>query len=388
MRVTTVVGARPQFVKAAVVSRAIARGSDAGTITERIVHTGQHFDASMSDVFFTELGIPAPAHNLGIGGGTHGQNTGRMIEAIERVLLDERPDWVLVYGDTDSTVAAALAAVKLHIPLAHVEAGLRSFNRRMPEEINRVLTDHASDLLLTPTTAAVRNLDREGISGPSVRNVGDVMFDAALEFAARAASESDVLERLRCEPGAYILATVHRQENTDSPDILAAIIDAFAGVSRPVVWPMHPRTRRRLKEFGLELPPTVTVTEPLGYLDMVQLEKHARLVATDSGGVQKEAYFHGVPCVTMRGETEWVELVDAGWNVLVPPDSGRLAEVLETFSAPATRNTGIYGDGRAAGRIVTALFGGVTEPVPDAAIVPGARREPSPMPCVASAGCA
>jgi len=357
IQIVTVVGARPQFVKAAVVSRAVAARAADGLMNEKIVHTGQHFDPSMSDVFFTELGIPAPSHHLGIGGGTHGQNTGRMIEAIERVLLAERPDWVLVFGDTDSTVAAALAAVKLHIPVAHVEAGLRSRNRRMPEEINRILTDHASDLLLTPTDVATANLAREGITGPAVVTVGDVMFDAALHFAARAEAESRVLERLGCTSGSYVLATIHRQENTDCRESLAAILSAFARLSRPVVWPVHPRTRRRLQEFDLSLPDTIVVTEPLGYLDMVKLERHARLIATDSGGVQKEAYFHGVPCVTLRRETEWTELVDAGWNVLIPPGSPELIEALETVAAPADRERGIYGDGRAAERILDAMCG-------------------------------
>lgn len=355
LRLVTVVGARPQFIKAAVVSRAIASPSTGGAIAERIIHTGQHFDARMSDVFFEELGIPAPSHHLGIGGGTHGQNTGRMIEAIERVLLEERPDWVLVYGDTDSTVAAALAASKLHLPIAHVEAGLRSRNRRMPEEINRILTDHASDLLLTPTADATANLAREGIEGPAVVMVGDVMFDAAIQFAEQAERHSSILERLGCASGSYTLATVHRQENTDSRELLAAIVDAFAASSRPIVWPVHPRARRRLDEFGIALPETVIATDPLGYLDMVKLEKHARLIATDSGGVQKEAYFHGVPCVTMRDETEWVELVEAGWNVVVSPRSGQLAETLKTFSAPSHRDDGIYGDGRAAERIIETL---------------------------------
>lgn len=365
MNITTVVGARPQFIKAAVVSREIAREAERRPLTERIVHTGQHFDANMSDVFFEELGIPAPAHHLGIGGGTHGQNTGRMIEAIESVLLDEGPDVVLVYGDTDSTVAAALAAVKLNIPIAHVEAGLRSFNRRMPEEINRVITDHVSDLLFTPTAAAAENLAREGISGAAVQAVGDVMLDAAIDFANRAERESTILEQLGCTSGAYILATVHRQENTDSPAVMKAVVDAFAAVSRPIVWPLHPRARRRLHEFGLTVPATVVVTEPLGYLDMVKLEKHARLIATDSGGVQKEAYFHGVPCVTMREETEWRELVDAGWNVLVPPGSGRLGEALEALfsTGPAeSRSMGIYGDGQAAKRIVDGLLGFASTP--------------------------
>jgi UDP-GlcNAc3NAcA epimerase len=356
IQIVTVVGARPQFVKAAVVSRAVAARATDGLMNEKIVHTGQHFDPSMSDIFFEELGIPSPSHHLGIGGGTHGQNTGRMIEAIERVLLAERPDWVLVYGDTDSTVAAALAAVKLHIPVAHVEAGLRSRNRRMPEEINRILTDHASDLLLTPTVAAMANLAREGIEGPGVVRVGDVMFDATVQFAERAERQSSILERLGCESGAYTLATVHRQENTDSRELLAAIVDAFAGSSRPIVWPVHPRTRRRLDEFGIAIPEIVIATKPLGYLDMLKLARHARLIATDSGGLQKEAYFHGVPCVTFREETEWVELVDSGWNVVMPPRSGRLAEALETFSAPPHRDRNIYGDGRAAERIIASLL--------------------------------
>ncbi len=360
MKMITVVGARPQFIKAAVVSREVAREVGNQLLRECIVHTGQHFDANMSDVFFQELGIPDPTYHLGIGGGTHGQNTGRMIEAIESVLLGERPDIVLVYGDTDSTVAAALAAVKLNIPIAHVEAGLRSFNRRMPEEINRVVTDHVSDLLFTPTAAAVENLAREGISGAAVQNVGDVMLDAAIDFGSRAERESSVLERLGCTSGAYILATVHRQENTDSPAVMKAVVDAFAAVSRPVVWPLHPRARRRLHEFGLTVPATVIITEPLGYLDMVKLEKNARLIATDSGGVQKEAYFHGVPCVTLREETEWRELIDAGWNVLVSPGSGRLREAMEALYSTgpaASRSMGIYGDGRAAKRIVDGLLG-------------------------------
>lgn len=356
LNLITVVGARPQFVKAAVVSRSIAAPSVAGAISEKIVHTGQHFDASMSDIFFEELGLPAPSHHFGIGGGTHGQNTGRMIEAIERVLLEERPDWVLVYGDTDSTVAAALAASKIHLRIAHVEAGLRSRNRRMPEEINRILTDHASDLLLTPTVEATANLAREGIEGPAVVNVGDVMYDAAIQFGQQAERQSTILQRLGCESGSYTLATVHRQENADSREMLSAIVDAFAASSRPIVWPVHPRTRRRLDEFGIVLPHTVIATDPLGYLDMVKLEKHAWLIATDSGGLQKEAYFHGVPCVTMRQETEWVELVDSGWNILVPPLSGRLANALETFSAPTVERPEIYGDGRAGERIVHALL--------------------------------
>ena len=305
MKVITVVGARPQFVKAATVSRAFAQTEG---LQELIVHTGQHFDPSLSEVFFEELGIPEPKYNLGIGGGTHGQNTGRMIEAVESVLIEEKPDWVLVYGDTDSTLAGALAAVKLHIHVAHVEAGLRSFNRRMPEEINRVLTDHAADLLLAPTPAAVENLRREGLPEARVRWVGDVMYDAALHFGRLADHASTALESLGLEPCGYVLATVHRAENTDDPARLEAVFEGLFRVAAelPVVLPLHPRTRKALERLGwLERArEQLRLIEPVGYLDMVALEKNARLIATDSGGVQKEAYFFGVPCVTLRDETE------------------------------------------------------------------------------------
>jgi UDP-GlcNAc3NAcA epimerase len=316
--IMSVLGARPQFIKAAVVSRALTvRG-----VNELLIHTGQHFDANMSDVFFDELEIPRPAHHLGIGGGTHGENTGRMIEAIEEVLLGNRPDWVVVYGDTDSTLAGTIAATKLHIPVAHVEAGLRSFNRRMPEEINRVLTDHAASLLFAPTEAAVNHLAAEGISGLSVRLVGDVMYDAALFYGAKAEQSSTVLARLDLAKEAYTLATIHRAENTDVPERLAAILDGFARFGRDVILPLHPRTRARLATLNLVLPDNVRLIDPVGYLDMVMLEKNARLVATDSGGVQKEAFFYRVPCVTLRDETEWTELVDGCWNTVVPPTSG------------------------------------------------------------------
>lgn len=316
--IMTVVGARPQFIKAAVVSRALAAHGG----TELLLHTGQHFDANMSEVFFDELEIPRPQHHLGIGGGTHGENTGRMIEAIEKVLLVTRPDWVMVYGDTDSTLAGAIAAAKLHIPVAHVEAGLRSFNRRMPEEINRVLTDHIASLLFAPTESAVRHLANEGISGPSVRLVGDVMYDAALFYGAKAERSSSMLARLGLAKKAYVLATIHRAENTDAPERLAAILDGFARVDRDIILPLHPRTQARLASSGLALPNNVRLLDPVGYLDMVMLEKNACLIATDSGGVQKEAFFYRVPCVTLRDETEWTELVEARWNTVVPPSSG------------------------------------------------------------------
>nr|VFK39505.1 MAG: UDP-GlcNAc3NAcA epimerase [Candidatus Kentron sp. SD]VFK44542.1 MAG: UDP-GlcNAc3NAcA epimerase [Candidatus Kentron sp. SD] len=345
MKITSIIGARPQFIKAAVVSRAFAIQG----LTEIILHTGQHFDSNMSDVFFDELEIARPAYHLGIGGGSHGQNTGRMIEAIEGVLLNECPDWVLVYGDTDSTLAGALAAAKLHIPVAHVEAGLRSFNRRMPEEINRVLTDHAASLLFAPTSSAVQHLTNEGISGGIVKQVGDVMYDAALFYSAKAETMSDVLVRLGLARKSYILATIHRAENTDDKERLTAILDGFSSLPQTVVLPLHPRTRARMEAFGLQFPANVLTIDPVGYLDMVMLEKHASLIATDSGGVQKEAFFHRTPCVTLREETEWIELVASGWNRLAPPHDGTkiAAEIRATLESHG-KEIQPYGAGDAA----------------------------------------
>lgn len=353
-KIVTIVGARPQFVKAAMLSHAIAAVHD---MHEVLVHTGQHFDAAMSDVFFRQLDMPAPAYHLGIGGGTHGQNTGRMLEHVEAVLQAEQPDWVLVYGDTDSTLAGALAAAKLHVPVAHVEAGLRSFNRSMPEEINRVLTDHVAALLFAPTQAAVANLAAEGITGDQVRLVGDVMYDAALYFGSRAEQESRALLDAGVEAGRYVLLTLHRPGNTDERGRLAAILQSMADSPIPIVWPLHPRSRQRMRDFSLEAPATVILTEPVSYLDMVMLEKHAALIATDSGGVQKEAYFHRVPCVTLRAETEWVELVEIGVNRLVGNDLAAFAQLLaERPVFPATVGTdSLYGDGRTAARILAAL---------------------------------
>ncbi len=357
MKVITVVGARPQFIKAAVVSRALVEIG----IEEAILHTGQHFDANMSAVFFAELGIPSPEYELHIGGGSPGQNTGRMLENVEGVLLAERPDWVVVYGDTDSTLAGALAAVKLHIPVAHVEAGLRSFNRRMPEEINRILTDNASDLLLTPTSVATQQLvDREGIAPDKVHQVGDVMYDAALFYGEKAKSESSILKSFDLKPGSYVLATVHRADNTDNPECLQAILDGFSKSNDPVVWPIHPRTRHRLADFGMSVPSMVRLEEPVGYLDMVMLQKHARLIATDSGGVQKEAYFHKTPCITLRNETEWTELVEMGVNRLVGCDCERIArEIGEPWSLTPDfddAHARPYGDGTAGKAIAATLM--------------------------------
>ncbi len=358
IKIITIIGARPQFIKAAVVSKTFReRGS---SVREIIVHTGQHYDTNMSDVFFAELGIPKPDYHLGIGGGTHGQNTGRMIEKIEAVLLREQPDWVLVYGDTDSTLAGALAASKLHIAVAHVEAGLRSFNRRMPEEINRVLTDHIADLLFTPTHAAMANLAKEGITGNRVRQVGDVMYDAALYYGEKAARCSRILTALNLSDKGYVLATVHRAENTDDQQRLQVILNGFAASGRRVVWPMHPRTRQRLEDFALAIPGNISVIDPVGYLDMVMLERQAAVIATDSGGVQKEAFFHRVPCLTLRDETEWVELVAGGWNRLTdvtnPKTISRDLLVCEQCAVETLPVLDCYGRGDSALSVVEALL--------------------------------
>lgn len=358
MKILTVVGARPQFIKAAAVSRVLRRTRG---LREILVHTGQHYDRNMSDVFFDELGIPRPDFHLGIGSGPHGVQTGRMLEAIERAVEKHRPDWVLVYGDTNSTLAGALAATKLKVRVAHVEAGLRSFNRAMPEEINRVLTDHVSDLLFAPTATAVENLRHEGIDRRQIARVGDVMYDAALFYGGKAARESAILDRFALVPGAYVLATIHRAENTDNARRLDAIFGALKKLSRgaAVVVPIHPRTRKALKRLGWHGRAGVQLIEPVGYLDMVMLEKHARMIATDSGGVQKEAFFYRVPCATLRTETEWVELVTAGWNTLISPTSSermyrQLRKILENFRPPrGTRR--LYGDGHAAEAIIKHL---------------------------------
>ncbi|WP_416879640.1 non-hydrolyzing UDP-N-acetylglucosamine 2-epimerase, partial [Litorimonas sp.] len=317
MKVMTIVGARPQFVKAAVVSRAFNKHRE--DITEIIVHTGQHYDENMSEVFFDELEIPKPHINLGIGGGSHGQNTGRMLEKLEAAMLDVRPDWILVYGDTDSTLAAALAAIKIHIPVAHIEAGLRSFNRQMPEEINRILTDHISSLLFAPTRAGRNNLISEGIEEAKIYLSGDVMYDAAMFYKERA--RRPVLKNdLVLTPNEFVLCTIHRAENTDSNDRMKGIMKGLEDSGLKIILPLHPRTRKKIDEIGLKIPANVYTIDPVGYLEMVWLEANCRAVATDSGGVQKEAYFHGKPCVTLRDETEWIELIEVGANCVVGAD--------------------------------------------------------------------
>jgi len=348
LKIVTIVGARPQFIKAAPVSQALRRHHH-----EILIHTGQHYDRAMSDLFFEELSIPRPNYELGIGSGLHGWQTGQMLQRIEDVLVAEKPAWVLVYGDTNSTLAGALAAVKLQIPVAHVEAGLRSFNRTMPEEHNRVLTDHCADLLFCPTQTAVNLLAAEGVTR-GVHLVGDVMIDALQTHGALAARNSTLADRLGLRPRGFALATIHRPYNTDDPARLAVILSALSGLQTPVVFPVHPRTRAALTRADLTLPANVIATEPIGYLDMLALEQAAALILTDSGGVQKEAYCFAAPCVTLRPETEWVETVQAGWNRLAWGDAAQVIEAARR-PWPTTPPPPLFGDGHAAGRIVSLL---------------------------------
>ena len=358
MKIVTIVGARPQFIKASAISRLTRQFSG---LEEVIVHTGQHYDDNVSAVFFRELEIPDPRYNLGIGNLTHGSMTGRQLEGIENILLEERPDAVLVYGDTNSTLAGALAAAKLHIPIAHVEAGLRSFNRRMPEELNRKLTDHLASWLFAPTEAAVNNLRREGISEATIWKVGDVMYDVALFFGTKSQSQSTILNRLELSPKQYVVSTLHRAETTDEPARLQASIDGLIRLSEtmPVVMPLHPRTRKVLHDIGYlnVIGQSLKLLEPVGYLDMTNLVRNARLVVTDSGGLQKEAFFHGVVCVTLREETEWVELVSSGWNILPASltTAGIASALIAALEQSPKAQMGPYGNGDAAREILTIL---------------------------------
>jgi len=357
LKILTIVGARPQFIKAAAVSRVI-RKDYADDIEEILVHTGQHYDENMSQVFFDELDIPSPKFNLEISGGTHGAMTGQMLGAIERVLFSVKPDWVLIYGDTNSTLAGALAAAKLQIPIAHVEAGLRSFNMRMPEEINRILADRVSSLLFCPTQNAVKNLADEGVR-KGVSLVGDVMYDVSLYYRDLAKSRSNALERLGLTAGEYVLATCHRAENTDDPIRLREIGLALADLAakQPVVLPLHPRTAKILAELGLTAAlKDVRIVEPLPFLDMIRLEQSARVIVTDSGGVQKEAFFYNVPCVTMRDETEWIETVEMGWNVLVGASRKMIVSAVSNPHRPDIKED-VYGNGAAALKIIQTLRG-------------------------------
>jgi len=353
MHVMTVIGARPQFIKAAPVCFALR---DAG-IRETLVHTGQHYDEGMSEIFFRELDIPAPAVNLGVGSGSHGQQTAAMLEGIDELLLKERPDVMLVYGDTNSTLAGALAARKLDVPVAHVEAGLRSFNRSMPEETNRVLTDHCSTLLFCPTDDAVANLARENIT-TGVYRVGDTMYDAVRLFTAKAEERSRILITLGLAPKAFYLATIHRPYTTDDAARLSATMDALGQLDMPVVFPVHPRTRAKLDAGGIVPGGNVRLIDPVGYFDMLVLQKNACLILTDSGGVQKEACFAQTPCVTIRPETEWTETVTSGWNRLAWGSADDiLAAVAHQAHHVPSAPLAVYGDGSAAAEIVAMLDG-------------------------------
>lgn len=355
-KILTIIGARPQFIKAAAVSRIIRNEN---SIREVIVHTGQHFDFNMSDIFFTEMDIPRPHYNLEINSMSHGAMTGQMLERIEQVLMDEKPDMVMVYGDTNSTLAGALAASKLHIRVAHVEAGLRSFNMLMPEEINRILTDRISSLLYCPTDTAVNNLEKEGYKNfdSRVLLVGDVMYDAAIFYGKQSAQKSNAINRLNLQNKSFVLCTVHRQENTDVPDRLTSIISALNEIHQvsEVILPLHPRTRKIIQDRHISL--SFDPIEPVGYFDMIELLKHCSLVITDSGGMQKEAYFFNKYCVTMRDQTEWTELTDYGFNRLTGSDTKRIIEGFRNFSGRSIENAiSLYGRGDAGEKIVKSII--------------------------------
>ena len=348
IKIVTIVGARPQFIKAAAFSRVIGKQTESDSLVKEVlVHTGQHFDSNMSHVFFSELAIPEPQYNLGVAGGTHGDMTGRMLIELDRVFEIEKPDVVLVYGDTNSTLAAALSAAKFNIPVVHIEAGLRSFNRKMPEEINRVLTDHVSDLLFTPTKTAEDNLRAEGIAIEKVHRSGDIMLDAALFYKTRAVKPKDVSATLAQE--AFSLVTIHRAENTSDDNRLIEIIRSLGSLPATLLFPIHPRTRHKLDTLEVSIPPNLHLIEPVGYLEMVWLESYCEMIITDSGGVQKEAFFHQKPCLTIRDETEWVELCELGVNRLTTPETLKSAYI-EMLNLPLDEkfNEPLYGQGNAA----------------------------------------
>lgn len=348
MQVVSIVGARPEFIQAAPVTRALKSRH-----SEILIHTGQHYDYEMSAIFFAQLGLPEPDYNLGVGSGEHAWQTGQMLIKLGEVLNQLRPDWVIVRGDTNSTLAGALAAVKIGHPLVHIEAGLRSFDKTMPEEINRVVTDQVADVLFCPTQMAIDNLAAEGIS-QSVFQVGDVMYDGLLYNLALADTQSTILQDLDLDPQGYLMATVHRASNTDSRENLVNILRAFAQAPKPMIFPAHPRTQKQITAFGLDIPSNVHLIKPLSYFDSLILQRHAYRLLTDSGGMQKEAYCLETPCITLREQTEWVETVEAGWNILTGADETRIIEALYTFAPPAAHPL-LYGDGRAAEQIVQIL---------------------------------
>lgn len=350
MKILTVLGARPQFIKAAAFSRAIA---DYDGVEEIIVHTGQHYDQNMSDIFFEEMDIPVPKYKLQTGGKTHGAMTGQQLEKIEEILLEEKPDLVLVYGDTNSTLAGALSAVKLHIPIAHIEAGLRSFNRKMPEEINRILTDQVSDYLFVPSLGAKNNLLHEGVDQNKIFIVGDIMYDVSLYYKEKMI-KPDWFDALNLSN--FILCTIHRAENTDDEFKLLNIFKGLGSSNKNIILPLHPRTVNKIKEHNITVPNNIKIVDPVGYLEMVWLEVNSDLIVTDSGGVQKEAYFHGKYCVTLREETEWVELVEHGFNKLVGYDVQLIVDAVNTSGAQKIESLGIYGDGKTAYKILNRVI--------------------------------
>jgi len=347
--IATIVGARPQFIKCAPVSREIRK-----YFKEILIHTGQHYDQNMSQAFFEELDIPEPDYNLEIGSGNHGEQTGKMLMAIESVLLELKPDLVMIYGDTNSTLAGALAASKLHIPVAHIEAGLRSFNRKMPEEINRIVSDKLSKYLFVPTKTAVTNLSKEGQTD-GVYNVGDVMFDSFL-YNLNRIDTAAIMQKYKLTSKNYILTTVHRPQNTDNPAILKGLINTLENLNELILFPIHPRTRNLMRKFNIAVDSNnLKLIEPVSYQEMIVLEKHARVIITDSGGVQKEAYFAGIPCIVLRGETEWVELVENGWAVLVGDQFEKLPDTITGLSTFKPMADKLFGDGYASRKIVEIL---------------------------------
>lgn len=349
MKILTVLGARPQFIKAAPVSRVLRESHE-----ELIIHTGQHYDSNMSDIFFDELNIPKPDYYLGVGSGNHGKQTGEMMGKIEEIVLKENPDYLMVYGDTNSTLAGSLVAAKLHVPVIHIEAGLRSFNKKMPEEINRIMTDHVSAYLFSPTETGVENLKNENIT-KNVYNIGDVMYDAVLYNQELAQEKSTVLQDNDLEQKGYHLITIHRAENTDDVEKMKNILDAFSQIEEIKVWPIHPRTKHKLADYGINIDsvPGLKVIDPVGYLDMLTLVSNAKKIVTDSGGVQKEAYFMKVPCVTVREQTEWVETLESEANILVGTDTAKIVEAVKKQVSPEYKN--VFGDGKAADKIVEIL---------------------------------
>jgi len=350
MKIASIVGARPQFIKAAPLSRELRKKYE-----EILIHTGQHYDREMSKIFFDELSIPEPNYNLEVGSGTHGYQTGEMLKKLEEVLIKEKPDIVLVYGDTNSTLAGALASAKLHIKLGHIESGLRSYDKNMPEEINRVLTDHISDLLFCPTKVSVENLKKEGIK-KGVYLVGDVMYDSLIYNIKIAEKNSEILKKLELNKKDYLLLTIHRAENTDNIENLVKILNSLSKIDEKIIFPVHPRTRNVIEKYKIKIGGNIVLIEPLSYLDFIKLEKYAKKILTDSGGMQKEAYILKVQCITLRDRTEWIETIEDGWNILVSRDENKIIDAVKNFN-PKEKQRNVYGDGKASEEIVEILGG-------------------------------